>query len=123
MENKNQPIGRMNIGNLKGAIFLEQRTDRNGNPFDSYSISLVKSYQDQQGNWCDQKISIFDNQLLEFSFLCERLYASIMGHKAAKRKKEIAARQSQEPPQEQGGMTNGEAIDAAMATLTDDIPF
>jgi len=95
MAQGNQPIIRQNIGGLKTAVFCETRNDRNGNPYDAYSVAVSKSYQDQNGAWQEQKISLFDNNLLEMAFLLERTYASIMGVKAAKRKKELAERQGQ----------------------------
>lgn len=115
MNDKNYPIKKLNIGALKGAVFFETRTGKDGKEFDSYSVKLAKSYQDRDGEWREQSVSIFDDKLLEFSFLCEQLYAYVVGHKMQQQ-----AKKNKDNQPETSDKTNSQYIDEVVG---DDIPY
>lgn len=107
---------RVNIGTVKGAAFWNEPQDQGKQGY--YSIALARSQKSQSGEWVENKINLFPNELAAMITILQQLQRVVFQPVAF----EIQPRQD-------NGYAQPAAQPAPAATATtqsmvgDDIPF
>ena len=51
MDTKNQPEKQYKVGGVCVAIWKTERTDGNGGKYDTFQVTVDRSYKDSNGDW------------------------------------------------------------------------
>lgn len=109
----NQPIVKVQAGTLKCAVFESVVQGQYGERI-VYGAAAAKSVKNNEtGAWDEQRINLFDNQLLELAQVLITTWQRLQDYK---NKKAEANRNS-------GGATAQAASAAPDSSVPDDIPF
>lgn len=112
----NTPVLKKRCGTLSTAVFAHTMKRQDDSEYITYSVSVQKSYKDPQGEWQQQTISVFDNQLSDLILLLQSTAFSLMAVKNPAQKQDNAAQPATQP-------TAQPAPAQAAVEISDDIPF
>lgn len=112
----NTPVLKKRCGTLNTAVFAHTMKRQDDSEYITYSVSVQKSYKDQQGEWQQQTISVFDNQLSDLILLLQSTAFSLMAVKNPAQKQDNAAQPATQPAAQP-------APAQAAVEISDDIPF
>lgn len=94
----NLPILQKRDRNLSISIFSENITDRNtGEIRTRFSFAIQRSYKDKNGEWKNQTINTYSDEMLPFANLITQSYNMLndyIGKQKTKRSKQPAAAQT-----------------------------
>ena len=111
MDKKTPIIKVRGDGGFSVAVFADMRKRNDGTEYVSYSAVLQKSWKDQNDQWQQQSVSMFDNNLAGVAMLLQKAAFAIMDLRNNTGK---ASESAQQPEK-----TNAQAIDE----IADGIPF
>lgn len=116
----NTPVLKKRCGTLNTAVFAHTMKRQDDSEYITYSVSVQKSYKDQQGEWQQQTISVFDNQLSDLILLLQSTAFSLMAVKNPAQKQDSAAQPAAQPATQPAAQP---APAQAAVEISDDIPF
>ena len=85
-EAKNKPVESFRDGPISAAIFTDEVTNKAGEPFTVYNVSLRRSYRLSSGEWKDSRMSIPANDLLKAARALEQCNDFVAEQKASANK-------------------------------------
>lgn len=109
MEKKAPIIKIRGDGGFSVAVFADNKKRNDGTEYVSYSAVLQKSWKDQNDQWQQQSVSMFDNNLPAVAMLLQKVAGSILDLRNLNNTTPVAT----EPK------TNAQVLDE----LTDSVPF
>lgn len=112
----NEKNYRVQIGTIKAATFWNKPTQPDGRGY--RSITIVRSKKDRDGNWIDDKISLFPNELVSLIGVLQSIEKVVL----APEQFEVQARQDNGYAQPASQPAPATAA-ATQDMVGDDIPF
>lgn len=111
MDKKTPVIKIRTDGGFSVAVFADNKKRSDGTEYVGYSAVLQKSWKDQNDQWQQQSVSMFDNNLAGVAALLQKAAFAIMDLRNNTGKSSAVAQPSEK--------TNAQAIDE----IADNIPF